>query len=181
MEFFHRLPPRRWLAIAFGIAFVMPSMMTESLAPFPLIAGSAAALTGFFQMGGGFAGSGIGALVGDPVRALGSVVPADWAAVILPYYALLFVFAIPLLVLPTRALVVLAGVLAIGMPLLGQVLRAGIPVAELVPNLTFGDLAADRIRTLHDEARRLSRPDVPPVRPRSRWRIRARAAKGSRG
>lgn len=62
--------------IAFGIAFVMPNMMTESLAPFPHIAGSAAALTGFFQMGGGFLGSGVGALLGDPVVALGSVVPA---------------------------------------------------------------------------------------------------------
>jgi MFS transporter, DHA1 family, multidrug resistance protein len=61
--------------MTFGIAFVMPSMMTESLAPFPLIAGSAAALTGFFQMGGGFVGSGIGALIGDPVVALGTVVP----------------------------------------------------------------------------------------------------------
>ena len=60
---------------AFGIAFVMPSMMTESLAPFGRIAGAAAALTGFMQMGGGLLGSAVAAMMGDPVAALGTIIP----------------------------------------------------------------------------------------------------------
>lgn len=43
--------------LAFGIPFVMPAMMTESLAPYPHIAGAASALSGFFQMGAGLLGS----------------------------------------------------------------------------------------------------------------------------
>ena len=62
--------------LAFGIPFVMPTMMTESLAPFPRIAGAAAALSGFFQMGGGLIGSGIAAAMGDPSLALATILPA---------------------------------------------------------------------------------------------------------
>jgi DHA1 family bicyclomycin/chloramphenicol resistance-like MFS transporter len=61
---------------AFGAAFVMPAMSTASLAPFPHIAGAAAAMGGFLQMGGGLAGGSIAALFGDPVIALATVVPA---------------------------------------------------------------------------------------------------------
>ena len=61
---------------AFGIPFVMPTMMTESLAPFPRIAGAASALSGFFQMGGGLIGSGIAAAMGDPSLALATILPA---------------------------------------------------------------------------------------------------------
>lgn len=59
----------------FGIAFVMPAMMTATLAPFPHIAGSAAALSGFIQMGLGLVGGTIAMLIGDPIVAIGSVIP----------------------------------------------------------------------------------------------------------
>lgn len=39
---------------AFGIAFVMPAMMTALLAPFPQTAGAASALAGFMRMGAGW-------------------------------------------------------------------------------------------------------------------------------
>ncbi len=43
---------------AFGIAFVMPHMTTAALMPFPRIAGTAAAMLGFVQMGSGVFGGG---------------------------------------------------------------------------------------------------------------------------
>lgn len=61
---------------AFALAMMMPSLTTVALAPFPLIAGAAAALMGFLQMGGGFAGSALAVALGDPVVALAIVVPA---------------------------------------------------------------------------------------------------------
>ncbi len=60
---------------AFALAMMMPSLTTVALAPFPLIAGAAAALMGFLQMGGGLAGSAVAVLLGDPVLALAVVVP----------------------------------------------------------------------------------------------------------
>lgn len=60
---------------AFGAAFLMPSMSTASLAPFPHIAGAAAALGGFMQMGGGLVGGLLSGLFVDPVTALATVVP----------------------------------------------------------------------------------------------------------
>jgi MFS transporter, DHA1 family, multidrug resistance protein len=74
--------------IAFGIAFTMPSMMTESLAPFPHMAGAASALTGFMQMGGGLLGSLVAAAMDDPVAALASVIPAMAAVAVGSYVAL---------------------------------------------------------------------------------------------
>jgi DHA1 family bicyclomycin/chloramphenicol resistance-like MFS transporter len=62
--------------IAFGIAFVQPAATTTALAPFPQIAGSAAALLGFMQTGGGLAGSLAAALMQEPLRALATVIPA---------------------------------------------------------------------------------------------------------
>jgi DHA1 family bicyclomycin/chloramphenicol resistance-like MFS transporter len=60
---------------AFGSSFLMPSMSTASLAPFPYIAGAAAALGGFMQMGGGLLGGLLSGLFADPVIALATVVP----------------------------------------------------------------------------------------------------------
>lgn len=60
---------------AFGIAFVMPFASTAAMAPFPKVAGAAAALMGFAQMGGGLVGGLIGASVGDPSVGLGMVAP----------------------------------------------------------------------------------------------------------
>ena len=60
----------------FGIAFIMPAMSTASLAPFPHMAGAAASMSGFLQMGSGLAGGALAVLFGDPVLAMASLVPA---------------------------------------------------------------------------------------------------------
>ncbi|WP_163265305.1 multidrug effflux MFS transporter [Chelativorans alearense] len=70
---------------AIGISFVMPAMMTASLAPFPHIAGAAAALAGFMQMGGGLVGGSIAALIGEPVFAISVVVPTMGAMAIVAW------------------------------------------------------------------------------------------------
>lgn len=61
---------------AFSLALIMPGPSTSALAPFPHMAGAAAALLGFMQMGGGLLGSLVAALFGDPVAALGTILPA---------------------------------------------------------------------------------------------------------
>ncbi len=61
---------------AFGIAFVMPAMLTASLAPYPHIAGAASSMGGFFQMGGGMIGGSISAMIGDPVFAMATIIPS---------------------------------------------------------------------------------------------------------
>ena len=43
---------------AVACALVLPAMSTAALAPFPQMAGSAASLQGFVQMGGGLVGEG---------------------------------------------------------------------------------------------------------------------------
>lgn len=58
-----------------GIAFLSPQMTTAALAPFPHIAGSASALMGFFQMGGGLVGGILSAAMGDPVLAMATLLP----------------------------------------------------------------------------------------------------------
>lgn len=60
---------------AFGMGFILPGMSTASLAPFPHIAGAAAAMNGFLQMGAGFVSSSAAALFGDPVTAMGTIIP----------------------------------------------------------------------------------------------------------
>lgn len=70
---------------AFGVAFVMPFMMMAGLIPFPHIAGSASALTGFMQMGAGLLGGTVAAAVGAPLVAFSTVVPAMGAISILSY------------------------------------------------------------------------------------------------
>lgn len=60
---------------AFGIAFVMPHMTTAALMPFPRIAGTAAAMLGFVQMGSGVLGGAIAAAIGEPVRSLHILMP----------------------------------------------------------------------------------------------------------
>lgn len=72
---------------AFGIAFVMPAMSTAALAPFPNIAGAAASLMGFMQMGAGLLVGSIGALFSDTLTALAVLIPA-MAATACTSYAL---------------------------------------------------------------------------------------------
>lgn len=59
----------------FGAAFVIPAMSTASLAPFPHIAGAAAAMSGFLQMSAGLVGGMLAMLFPDPVSALATVIP----------------------------------------------------------------------------------------------------------
>ena len=91
-------------------------------------------------------------VIGGVGLLLGAVVPADSASVILPYYALLFVFAIPLLTLSSRALIALAATIAVVMPVLSHWLRSGTEVRSTVPNLTFGDLVGDPGHVLRELA-----------------------------
>ena len=70
---------------AFGIAFVIPAMATAALAGFPHMAGAASSMNGFFQMGGGLLGSIVAALIGDPVAAMATVIPAMGLAAILAW------------------------------------------------------------------------------------------------
>ncbi|GHC73902.1 multidrug effflux MFS transporter [Limoniibacter endophyticus] len=60
---------------AYGIAFVMPAMLTASMAGFPHMAGTASALTGFIQMAAGLVGGTAAALMGDTVLGLATIVP----------------------------------------------------------------------------------------------------------
>ncbi len=62
--------------LSFGIAFLTPHMTTIALYPFPDIAGSASAMMGFLQMGGGFLGGVFAAAIGLPLIAFGTVIPA---------------------------------------------------------------------------------------------------------
>jgi DHA1 family bicyclomycin/chloramphenicol resistance-like MFS transporter len=71
---------------AFGMAFISPSMQTGALAHFPDIAGSAAALMGFFQMGGGLLGSAVSAALGRPVFSLATIIPTMIVIAIAAHY-----------------------------------------------------------------------------------------------
>ncbi|WEX77323.1 multidrug effflux MFS transporter [Sinorhizobium numidicum] len=71
---------------AFGIAFVMPYMMTAAMVPFPHIAGTASAMMGFIQMSSGLLGGALAALVGAPALALGTIIPAFGLISIVSYF-----------------------------------------------------------------------------------------------
>lgn len=74
-------PPTVWTVmipisvVAFANALIMPSPSTAALAPFPHMAGAAAAMLGFMQMGGGFLGSLVAAFFPNPVMALAAILP----------------------------------------------------------------------------------------------------------
>lgn len=59
----------------FALAFVLPASFTDSMAPFPNIAGAASAMTGFMQFGGGILAGLIVAALGDPLVGLATVLP----------------------------------------------------------------------------------------------------------
>ncbi len=71
--------------LAFGLAFLTPHMTTSGLYPFPHIAGSASAMMGFIQMGGGFAGGVAASIIGMPLIAFGTVIPTMAAISIASY------------------------------------------------------------------------------------------------
>jgi DHA1 family bicyclomycin/chloramphenicol resistance-like MFS transporter len=70
---------------AFGIAFIMPYMMTAAMEPFPHIAGSASAAMGFIQMGAGFLAGVIAAAIGMPLFAFGIIIPSMGLMAVLAY------------------------------------------------------------------------------------------------
>lgn len=59
----------------FALALVLPACFTDSMAPFPHIAGAAAAMVGFLQFGGGIVASLIVAWMGNPLLGLATVLP----------------------------------------------------------------------------------------------------------
>lgn len=61
---------------SFGIAFIMPAMLTNSLMPFPKMAGAASALTAFLQMTAGLASSALASVFTNPTVALATIMPA---------------------------------------------------------------------------------------------------------
>ena len=77
----HVVEPGLWQVMApvslyaVGIAFVMPAVTTICLQPFHHMAGAASAMMGFLQMGMGLAMGSIGALMGDPVIAMATLIP----------------------------------------------------------------------------------------------------------
>ena len=77
----------------FGLAMVSPHVVTATLQPFPEIAGSASALMGFIQMGGGFLAGSLAALFPTPLMAFG---------LIIPFMELLAVASYAMLVLASR-------------------------------------------------------------------------------
>lgn len=74
----------------FGIAFITPHIVTVGLAPFPQVAGSASALMGFIQMGGGFVGGMLAALFASPVTSIGIIMPIMEYVAVASYLAYRF-------------------------------------------------------------------------------------------
>jgi len=70
---------------AFGIAFIMPAITTAALAPFPHIAGAAASMMGFLQMGAGLLMGSLGGLFADPVMAMATLIPIMGAIACIAY------------------------------------------------------------------------------------------------
>lgn len=71
----------------FGMAFFTPHIVTTGLGPFPKVAGSASALMGFIQMGGGFAGGLAAASFATPLVSFGTIIPAMEFAAVASYIA----------------------------------------------------------------------------------------------
>lgn len=73
---------------ACGMALVMPGGTTSALSGSPAIAGSAAALMGCLQIGGGFAGTAVASLFREPTAALGMVLPGMAVLAVLSFVLL---------------------------------------------------------------------------------------------
>ncbi len=65
---------------AFGAAHSNPCFMTAAFSAFPNTAGAASSLNGFMQLGVGFLAGMLAILIGDPVIAMGTIIPACVAA-----------------------------------------------------------------------------------------------------
>ena len=85
-------------------------------------------------------------VIGAIGLALGYTDP-EIATVILPYYAVLFLIAVPLVLLPTPVLAVLGPAVAVGMPFLSHHLRMSLPLPD-VGNHSFVDLVTNPLGML---------------------------------
>jgi len=72
---------------------------------------------------------------------------AEIVSVILCYYAVLFLFAVPLVLLPTWAIAATGAVVAAGVPVLSHLLRPGLPVPD-PDNPSFAQLFGDPLGLL---------------------------------
>lgn len=136
--------PTLWFSVAGG----------RSAATFAVLAGLGIAfMTGRRQVSVGRAGWAFAASLAVRAFAIGAVglvlgyADAVLALVILPYYAVLFVLAIPLIFLSARALAVTGGVIAVVVPVLSHLLRGALPEPRLV-NPSFGYLFSDPLGLL---------------------------------
>ncbi|MFK4769991.1 MULTISPECIES: multidrug effflux MFS transporter [Rhizobiaceae] len=75
----------------FGIAFLTPHVVTSGLAAFPKVAGSASALMGFIQMGGGFVGGLVAATFANPLTSFGTIIPIMEFTAVAAYLANRFI------------------------------------------------------------------------------------------
>lgn len=75
----------------FGIAFLTPHVVTSGLAAFPKVAGSASALMGFIQMGGGFVGGLVAATFANPLTSFGTIIPIMEFTAVAAYLAHRFI------------------------------------------------------------------------------------------
>ncbi|MBO0144460.1 multidrug effflux MFS transporter [Agrobacterium sp. Ap1] len=75
----------------FGIAFLTPHVVTSGLAAFPKVAGSASALMGFIQMGGGFLGGLVAATFANPLTSFGTIIPIMEFTAVAAYLAHRFI------------------------------------------------------------------------------------------
>ena len=73
---------------SFGLAMISPHVVTATLQPFPDIAGSASALMGFIQMGGGFLAGSLAAVIGTPLQAFGILIPGMELMAVAAYFVL---------------------------------------------------------------------------------------------
>lgn len=88
-------------------------------------------------------------LIGLVGLTLGTFVPTDALHIILPYYAVLFVLAIPFLWMPGSLLGVLSVLVAVGVPIWSHIVRQTLPTPQPA-NIGFASLAADPQQTLLD-------------------------------
>jgi DHA1 family bicyclomycin/chloramphenicol resistance-like MFS transporter len=76
------------MLFVFALALVLPASFTESMAPFPHIAGAASSMLGFLQFGGGIVASLAIAALGEPVLGLAFILPGMLVAGIVLYLLL---------------------------------------------------------------------------------------------
>lgn len=88
-------------------------------------------------------------LIGLVGLTLGAFVASNAALVILPYYAVLFVLAIPFLRVPSKLLGVLALLVAVAVPVWSHVVRQSLPT-PVPANISFAALAADPTQVVLD-------------------------------